>query len=565
MRIQTALRLGAALLLAALGPAGCHRDGQKANGDGGTGDGSASSGDLAGLPPGGCPSYQTWCNGACIAAANDPANCGGCAVACTGMDVCYSGKCVSSGCPLSAATGLGLTACGHACVDVTTDNNNCGVCGKACTGGTVCADGHCIMGIPTKPGVGACTGVGPQIMVATPMGSVCSGTLAQISFTWALCACQDVSINGNLVTDAFDSTKGPYVPGGKGGGVGMNGSYKGNQLTDVGGTLWTASTAGLNENQMMAVHQELYVNGPVDCNQQCSVALDAHVNGTITANKPMTIGQTLYTPNAPTANVTYGKLVTGPVTVGDACVCDPAKLVPVNAIVDARQTMNDNASIGLDPAVLDNFGPATRLDLPCGNYYLNQINTNASLTIVAHGHTALYVGGDIKTNQNFQVTVDPTGSFDVFVKATISTNQKFSVGSLNAPALMRLYLGSTSQLSLNQGFLLAGNLYSALSNVSENQTGDIYGAIFSKAFDSNQNTNIHYDTAVTTQGSSCPAPEVDGGVPTVDGGGAQVSCNTCTDCANQACVNHVCGACTTNADCCAPLTCTNGQCVSIIL
>jgi hypothetical protein len=397
-------------------------------------------------------------------------------------------------------------------------------------------------------------------------GSQCSGTIAQTSFTWALCACQNVDINGNLKTDAFNSTIGPYMPGGSGGAVGMNGSYTGNQLTDVGGTFWTSSMQGLTANQMFKAHQDLYVNGPVNFNQPASVGLDAFIVGSITVNAPFAITGTLNTPlyKATTLpqGVTAASVNNGPLTVGPACQCDPKQLVPVNAIVDARQMTNDDASIGLDPAVLTNFGPTTRLDLPCGSYYLNSINTNQSLTIVAHGHTALYVGGNINTNGDFAISVDPTGSFDVFVKGTIITNQKFAVGSLNAPALMRLYLGSTSALNLNQGFQLAGNLYSALSSVIENQTADIYGAIFSGAFNSNQNTIIHYDSAITTQGQNCPGG---GGNPGVDGGAPPMQCNSCGDCANQACVNHTCGACTTDADCCAPLMCIMGQCVSRII
>jgi hypothetical protein len=497
-----------------------------------------------------CPPYQALCNGSCMAVSNDPNNCGACGSACTGSTFCWLGKCVSA-CPFDNATGEGLKACGNSCVDTASDNANCGTCGRACMNGQVCADGNCVTGLLPSPGPSACMGVGPPIIITTPTGSTCAGNLAQTSFTWALCACKNVTINGNLTTDAFNSTQGPYTPGGKGGAVGMNGSYDGNQLTDVGGTFWTSSTAGLTANQNFATHQDLYVNGPIDCNQQCSVDIDAHINGNITVNAPMTITGTLYAPNNPPAQVHAGAFVKGAVTVGPACACDPSQPVPVNAIVDARQSNNDNASIGLDPAALANFGPTTRLDLPCGNYYLNSINTNSSLTIVAHGHTALYIGGGITTNQNFEITVDPTGSFDVFVKGTIDTNQKFVVGSLNAPALMRLYLGSTSALSLNQGFQLAGNLYSALSAVDENESADIYGAIFSGSFDSNQDTNIHYDNAVTFQGGDCPSPSP------MPGG-----CGSCQDCNNQACINGMCTTCTTDADCCAPLMCVSGQCIS---
>jgi hypothetical protein len=574
--IQRAWLLAAAITVCGFSSCSCSDNAKSMNDFGSANDLSGSLPDLSGSTgsdgggqpctaacPGGqvcvngscmCPPYQSLCNGACMPTANDANNCGGCNVKCTGTKFCYSGKCVDS-CPFDNTTGQGLKPCNNACVDTDSDNANCGTCNNACTGGKVCADGQCVVGLAVSPGPTACMGIGPPIIVNVPSGSTCAGNLAQTSFTWALCACENVTINGNLFTDAFDSTQGPYMPGGKGGAVGANGTYNGNQLTEIGGTFWTSATAGLTANQKMTAHQDLYVNGPINCNQVCTVDLDAHINGNLTVNAPMSIAQTLYVPAnvTPPAQVSYKKLVQGPVNIGPACACDPTQLVPVNAIVDARKTNNDNASIALDPAVLDNFGPITRLDLPCGNYYLNSIMTNSSLTIVAHGHTALYVGGDITTNQNFEVTVDPAGSFDVFVKGTINTNQKFAVGSLNAPALMRLYLGSTAALTLNQGFQLAGNLYSGLANVTENQTANIYGSIFSKAFDSNQNTLIHYDRAVTFQGQDCPSPSP------MPGG-----CGSCYDCNNQACINGVCTDCTQDSDCCAPLMCVMGKCISII-
>ena len=42
--------------------------------------------------------------------------------------------------------------------------------------------------------------------------------------------------------------------------------------------------------------------------------------------------------------------------------------------------------------------------------------------------------------------------------------------------------------------------------------------------------------------------------------GGDIPCNSCRDCNNQACVNGVCGSCTTHGQCCAPLICVNGTC-----
>lgn len=57
----------------------------------------------------------------------------------------------------------------------------------------------------------------------------------------------------------------------------------------------------------------------------------------------------------------------------------------------------------------------------------------------------------------------------------------------------------------------------------------------------------------------------DSGASSTDGGGSSGGgCSTCLDCNGQACVGGSCGSCTNSAQCCAPLSCVNGQCVQQI-
>ncbi len=53
----------------------------------------------------------------------DPANCGGCGIACKNGDVCWKGAC---GCP------SGFAQCGKECKNLDSDDLNCGACGKVC-------------------------------------------------------------------------------------------------------------------------------------------------------------------------------------------------------------------------------------------------------------------------------------------------------------------------------------------------------------------------------------------------------------------------------------------------
>ncbi len=388
------------------------------------------------------------------------------------------------------------------------------------------------------------------------MGSVgCLGQLAQTTFTWALCSCKDVNLmSSGLVTDAYDSTKGPYAPGGLGGGVGLNGSLDSSSSNEIGGTLWASSSAGVTSTAPDTVKQELHVGGPVTASSTFDVGDDAYVAGNVSTTGTLSIGKTLYLPSGKTitGTVTSAAVVRQPVTVPPPCACDPQQLIPVAAIVAGVATSNDDAAIHLDPAALATpLGHAVRLDLPCGVYYFTSIDQQgSSVTIAAHGRTAVFVNGDV-TGELVSFVLDPDGQLDVFVAGTINGQSGLTVGSPNYPALSRTYLGSTSPFILTGNPQIGGNLYAAHGVVQDDTNNTIYGALYAGDFVSGSNVAIHYDRAVLQQGSTCSPPSTS-------------TCGSCKDCGNQACIKGTCGACTSSGDCCPPLICQQGSCVPLL-
>lgn len=89
------------------------------------------------LPPA-CPAGRTLCNGACVDAASDPSNCGGCGNACGPSATCSGGTCLGILCARP------LVLCNGACVDVRSDPNHCGACGSVCASGARCELGACL-------------------------------------------------------------------------------------------------------------------------------------------------------------------------------------------------------------------------------------------------------------------------------------------------------------------------------------------------------------------------------------------------------------------------------------
>jgi hypothetical protein len=224
---------------------------------------------------------------------------------------------------------------------------------------------------------------------------------------------------------------------------------------------------------------------------------------------------------------------------------------------------NDNAAIGLKEDVLAGPAAPTRLDLPCGSYYLTSIHPSVAVTVWAHGHTALYIGQDVDTSDDVAFGVDPTGTFDVFIAGRLNTSSKLTIGSPNYPALMRTYDGSTSGVNFSSDANIAGEFYAAYGLVNWSAGTDAFGSVFAGDFSASAATVIHYDLGVLRQGDTCPTGGGTGGTDASQGGG---SCQSCRDCANQACNGGKCGSCQTSADCCSPLICSGpgGTCIPAI-
>jgi hypothetical protein len=108
----------------------------------------------------------------------------------------------------------------------------------------------------------------------------------------------------------------------------------------------------------------------------------------------------------------------------------------------------------------------------------------------------------------------------------------------------------TSNSSLNGLFYSADGMFRTSSDL------EMFGAVFAGRYHSTSNTRIHYDGAATSLADECPPAPSPGG----DAGAG--GCSSCRDCGNQACVNGACGSCTDSSQCCSPLQCVSGRCVS---
>lgn len=496
-----------------------------------------------------CGIYSTFCNGECIPTSSDPDNCGGCGVVCAGNQVCSGGFC-TDGC-----TG-GLTACDRRCVDTAQDSDHCDGCGLACGDGQGCADGVCVDTVDIDFDAASCEGGGPVI----DLGDVvveerqCAASLAELTFRFGACSCTDFDINNNFDVDAFDSNLGPYVPGGLGGGIGANGGFAINDNATVSGTMWVAGQTGVDFGGVSSVGMRLLSGGNLRTNEEGSVGRDAFIDGQMDLNASYDVANVLHLPIGvqPPGNVTYGDLSNVDITVDEPCTeCPPDNLIDVGAIVDAfaDPANNDNALIGLDADLLN---PApdnpVRLDLPCGRYYLSGIDSGEPVTIVAHGNTALFIDGDVKSNNPLTITLTPDAQLDVFIAGDVDTNNEFKLGSPNYPALQRVYVGGPTGFMTNNAVTIGGYLYVVPGSIDTNNEVEIFGGLYSNEIVTNNDWRIHYDRRITTVGRECDDPDDPNDPNDPNDPPPTTSCSTVDD------------TCTTDGECCSPLTCVDGTC-----
>ena len=391
-----------------------------------------------------------------------------------------------------------------------------------------------------------CAGSGPPILVGDGTGAtdICSGHIAQTTFRFAVCTCDDYITSFALQTDSFSAAKG-YLPGGRGGSVGTNKTLQANGDVTLGGSLWAAGSEVRAAN--LSVAGELRDQGLLGSAGAVSVDRDAFVGGDVDV-QDLTVQGALTLPAASMLTI-HGannapNVVRAPVSITPPCDC--ANLVNIAGYVDAHQFANHNADIHLDPTVLANSTPAAPFVLPCGRFYLTRINGD-SLTIVAGGRTALFIGQDITLTQDLTIQLADGAEFDLFVHDGVSVNGAVTIGSPTQPNRARVYVGGAGSLALGASGTFGGNLYAPSAILQASGNVEVFGSVFVRSVSASGRFFVHYDTDVLGAGDNCP-----GGTPT--------TCRTCIDCGNQACINGVCGQCRTSADCCAPLLCAGGHC-----
>lgn len=396
-----------------------------------------------------------------------------------------------------------------------------------------------------------CRGSGSIVHVDVDVeeGNECTGTIAARIFRQAICTCEDLTVQGTLTTDAFDSGTSTTMHGGAA--VGANRTFSVAGKVDVGGTLANSpggsqiGFAGPN-NQVrgdLSIMPSLEVAGALD------IERDLYAAGAINVRGDLAIQRDLVLPpgSSMSGNITVARETRREaVTVPTACDCTAP--LDIAAIVASGVSSSDD---GFDRDALASIvGPNHEIEIPCGRFDVSSIGVNGSLTLRVPGRTALFIEGSLTVAGSLAVDLGDTGEIDIFVGGSLTVMGSASFGSPSRPAAVRIYVAQDVQLA--GGSQLAGNLYAPNARVAPQGTYEIHGSLFVGTLAAAGDLTVHYDRAILRADEDCDIPPPTG-------------CTECDECGRNACVDGACGACRTDADCCPPLVCyPDGTCGALL-
>lgn len=447
----------------------------------------------------------------------------------------------SGGVPTGSGTTDASTGPGSSATTGTTGSSgDTGDTGTGTTGttGTVGTSG-------TTGPVDFCDGMG-GILLPGDMADACTADLGKKTFLFAVCSCTSLTANNMLRTDSFDSQMMNPVPM-DGGSVGVNGMYTSASPVDIGGSLWI--DGAMQTFNAHEVAQDLQCGGDISATSPSHVGASVFVEGNINAqNKNVTIDKDLHIPagKAVTGTTVLGKTFKEPVAVATPCDC--ADLIDIDAIVQGYQQDNDDLAQAIEPGQLVGVAMETALELPCGRYYFDAIDTNHKLTLTLTGRTVIAVAGDVKTAGAFTIALGPAAELDLFVAGDVTLNNAAAIGDIARPAATRIYVDGAFKFA--SALTLGANLYQPNATFTASNVAEIWGSIFVGGLDLSSPFVVHYDQAILDL-EGCD-----------EGGG----CTDCHDCANPtpACKGGSCVPCQLDSDCCPPLVCDQGLCKAIL-
>lgn len=352
----------------------------------------------------------------------------------------------------------------------------------------------------TPTGSGSCPWSGPPILI----DGTCTGTFSQRVFLRAACACGSLSSGGDLVADGFDSRVAPWTSGGAGGHIGAVAGLTASGLVDVSGNL-AVSGGSMDAMSTVRAGGDLEVSGSLGRPpSSLTVGGAARIGGDVSVSTLFVAGTLTTSPGAAlSGTISAGGRAVGAVNVPAACPCGASELVDVAGIIAQHRATNDDAALGLAADALSSVAGDVTVTLPCGRYYLDQIQGGGTLTIRAAGHAALFVGGSVQLSGQLNIELAAGAELDVFIAGALNLPATLRLGDPTRPRALRLWLATNGPFLVSYDAQIAANVYAPAATLMVSTPLEVYGGLMVGSVRAAAPLTIHYDRAIATAATGC--------------------------------------------------------------
>ncbi|HET8937964.1 MAG TPA: hypothetical protein VFN67_31185 [Polyangiales bacterium] len=240
----------------------------------------------------------------------------------------------------------------------------------------------------------------------------------------------------------------------------------------------------------LIVKAPLHVTGSVAVDSIASLSADVQIEG------DLRYGRLQYEPGTPEA-VTHSTM-----QASTTCTLPSSLSLDVAQIVKAHASDNDNDQASEDIARLARWSGEQSITLPCGRYYLSEIDGDGSMTVNAMGNVVVFVDGGVSAKQGLHFRAATGARVSLVVKGSVHVIGGLQLGELSDARHLLLAGG---QIHLEQGKnTIGGVLYSQTEDVLlVNGTLDVKGALFAHRAQLEGATSVVHAPAEALAADSC--------------------------------------------------------------
>ena len=241
---------------------------------------------------------------------------------------------------------------------------------------------------------------------------------------------------------------------------------------------------------------DLIVKAPLQVSGSVAVDNGAHLSSEVMINGELRFAGSLHE--------TTGSKLTASATVQaqPTCTLPEALRADVAGSVQARASDHDNDRAVDQLALLSRWSGQQSVTLPCGRYYLSEIDGAGSMTINAAGNVAIFVDGSVSATQGLKIVAAPSARVSLVVNGSVHIIGGLQLGELSDARHLLLAAG---QIHLEQGSSsIGGVLYTQTKDLLlVNGTLDVNGAVFAHRAQLEGATHVTLARAAATAGEQC--------------------------------------------------------------